>query len=87
MAEVGAGDPEGVKHGVGLPGVELAGGESMYDHGDSLLDGTGVMQGMEHIGAMAGAGAGNGAAGAAKLLVEVAERAGSESGRVAASAI
>lgn len=68
-------------------GVELAGGESGDDHGDGVLDGIGIVQGVEDVGAEAGADSEDGAARAAGFLVVVAEGAGGERGRLAAAAV
>ena len=85
--EVVDGGLEGVEHLATLFGVDLAGGESGDDHGDGLLDGVGVAQGMEDVGAEAGADAYRGHPGATDLLVVVAEGAGGEGGRLAAAAV
>ena len=87
LAEEGAGGLESVEHFAGLFGVNAIGGEAGDDHGEGLLDGVGVAQGVEDVGAEAGAGVERGSAGAAELLVIVAEGAGGEGGRLAAAAV
>ena len=82
-----AGELEGEEHFAGLFGVDLAGGETGNDHGKGVLDGARAAQRVKDVGAEARSRADGGAAGAAELVVEVAEGAGGESGRLAATAV
>lgn len=61
--------------------------EPGQDHREGLADRLSIAQGMEDVGAEAGAGADGGTAGAAELLVVIAEGAGSEGGRLAQEAV
>ncbi len=76
-----------VEHFAGGLGMDAVGGDAGDDHGDGLLDALRVVQGVQDVGAEAGAGAEGGPAGAAELLVEVAEGAAGERGRVAEAAV
>ena len=76
-----------MEHSASLLGVELAGGEPLDDHRQGFPDGLGVVEGMEDVAAEAGAGTDGGAAGAAELLVVMAEGAVSERGRLAETAV
>jgi hypothetical protein len=87
VVEVGDGGLEGVEHAATLFRVNLAGGEAVDDHGQRLLDGLGVVQGMHDLGAEAGAGADGRQAGSAEPLVVVAEGAGAKGGRLAAASV
>ena len=82
-----AGKFEGEEHFSGLFGVELAGGKTGNDHGEGVPDRLCAAQRVKDMAAEAGAGADGGAAGAAELVVGVAEGAGGESGRLAAAAV
>ena len=87
LAEVGGGDPEGRDHLAGDFGVDAVARDSGEHHGGGLEDGLGVAQGVEDIGAEAGAGAEGAAASAAELLVVIAEGAVDEGGRLAEAAV
>src|ERR1039458_8495084 len=81
------GEPEGGEHFAGLVGVDLAGEDTVEDHGERQLDGAGVAQRMKHVGAEARPRADGGGVGAAEFLVEVAEGTGGEGRRLAAAAV
>src|SRR5580698_8631625 len=67
--------------------MDAARGEPIEDHGDGLLDGLGIAEGMNNVGAEAGPGGEGTHAGAAGLLMEMAEGAGGERGRAATAAV
>lgn len=67
--------------------MEAAAADPVHDHSEGLLDGVGVAQGMEDVGAEAGAGFEGVAAGVAGLLVVIAEGAVDEGGRLAEEAV
>lgn len=85
--EPGGCDLEGVEHFAGFAGMDAVARDSGEHHGGRLEDGLGVAQGVEDVGAEAGAGAEGSTAGAAELLVVKTEGALDESGRLADEAV
>jgi hypothetical protein len=87
FAEVLRGDAEGPDHFAAHLGADLAAGEAGEDHGERVADGFGAAQRVEDVGAEARAGGEGARAGAAKLLMVVAEGAGAERRRLAEASV
>jgi hypothetical protein len=87
LLEVDGGDLKGKEHLASHFGVDTVRGNAVDDHAEGLLDGAGVVQGMEDVGADAGAGADGVSADAVEFPVVVAIGAAGEGGRLAETAV
>jgi hypothetical protein len=82
-AEDGAGLLEREEHFAGAGRADPVGSERGEDHGESVLDGAGVLLGREDVGGEGGCGVDGGPTGAVELLVVETVGAGTVSGRLA----